>query len=510
MSLLKRFESRLPSTGVGAALVSFIAIAGLGLAILSVQRVTGTERSFAGPRYDGYWELGINWIRGYGYTFGPDGAPAFHRPPLVPGLFGPLTLLPETMQRPGLILLQSLMLAVMCGLTFDLTRRVLGPRPARWSLVLLLGYPFLYFDVGSPLNIVTQAMCVTAVVYLLGRELLLARSTRKLSQSRQTDLPWAGADGSSRNPAIGSENRDVRSFSWVPAVLLGLAAAGAILTHGTMLLAVPLLVAGAGLVGVRLGSLRVIKVGVAAGLIAMLTLAPWTCRNWRVTGRFIPVVGGAGLQYFVGIERWSYDESDGQKPAWRRIVSASLGRDIPDTTELIHFWGFKDPALDAIANQRMVDDLRAHPGFFAKRVVLNAVEFYAPSVRELLMPRTAPTMPYVARRAAMSIVHVGLLVMGGLGIWRSFYEKKSGPLWLATACIAVLAGGYLPFVAGISHCQYCLQTLPLLAFLAAALVKEPSQESKERAASTETSRLTAYVPRPLGLRPRRRLSQAGS
>jgi hypothetical protein len=277
-----------------------------------------------------------------------------------------------------------------------------------------------------------------------------------------------------------------------------------------MLLAVPLLIAGAGLIGIHLGSLRVIKVGVAAGLITLLTLTPWTYRNWCVTGRFIPVVGGAGLQYFVGIERWSYDEFDGQKPTWRRIVSASLGRDIPDTTELIHFWGFKDAALDAIANQRMVDDLRAHPGFFAKRVVLNAVEFYAPSVREWLMPRTAPTKRYVARRGAMSIVHVCLLVMGGLGIWRSFREKRSGPMWLAAASIAVLAGGYLPFVAGISHCQYCLQTLPLLAFLAAALVKEPSQECKERAASAETSKLTAYAPRPLGLRPRRRLSQVGS
>ena len=136
--------------------------------------------------------------------------------------------------------------------------------------------------------------------------------------------------------------------------------------------------------------------------------------------------------------------------------------------DVLHFWGFKDPQLETIANRRMVDDIRAYPVRFARRVSLNAVEFYVPTIRDVLMPKTTRTVSTAVRRVALSIWHLGLFGLVFVGLWRNRGQKTALAGWLALAVVAILAGCYTPFVASICHNQYVLQTLPVLAFAAAA------------------------------------------
>lgn len=455
---LERVVAMLPSTAGGAFRLGFVAALVVGLTIiLVVGPLADVSEKFAGDGHDGYWQLAVNLIRGNGYVFEAGGPAAFHRPPLAPLLLSPLTLLPQPLQRPGVVVLQSLLVGLTCALAFDLARRVFHLRAARACLLLLLSYPWLYWHVKNPMNVIAQMAFTTLVLYLIGRELSIARDGDAATRQR---------------------------FSPAAALALGLAAGSAILTHGTMLLSVPVLLAGAAVLGLRFGSTRTVKVSIVAGLIALFVLAPWTYRNWRVTGQFMPVVGGAGLQYFFGHVHWGFDGQDDGHHRWDRIVAASVGA----TRDVTHFWGFKDPALEAEANRRMAEDLRAHPARFAKRVALNAVEFYIPIVRDVLMPKTRSGLGAVARRAALSAWHLGLVALGFLAICRNRRQPAAAAGWLAVAVVAVLAGCYMPFVASIGHNQYVLQTLPVLAFCAASLFGSPV------AAATSDSRPGRAVP----------------
>ena len=432
----KRLERLWPTTPRSVFFTAFAVSLLGGVAInLLLAPFVGRVGGFGGLRHDGYWELATNLTQGNGYVFEAGDPPVFHRPPLVPTLFAPLTLLPASLHRTALVVMHSLMIGLTSALMFDFTRRVFGGSAARCSLALLLGYPFLYWHVRNPMNVVIQTTCTTIVLYLLGRELLAA--CRRDKPAGNLAAPWR-------------------------TVLLGLAAGAAILTHGTMLLSVPVLLAATGIIGLRLGSIRTLRISLTAGLIALLMVAPWTYRNWCVSGRFIPVVGGAGLQYFFGHVHWGFDGRDDSGQQWARVITASeVG-----TTEKLKFCGYTDPALDAMANRRMVEDVQSHPGRFVKRVALNAVEFYLPIIHDVLLPNWG-TWRNRAEHALQSIWHLGLLALVGAGLWRNRRSTAASAGWIAVGAIVGLSACYCPFVTCITLCQYCLPTLPVLAFVGA-------------------------------------------
>ncbi len=84
-----------------------------------------------------------------------------------------------------------------------------------------------------------------------------------------------------------------RDFRWWRAALLGVGLAGAALTHGTLILLVLI---------VPLWLLFQPEVrwrAVVSIVIALVCIAPWTYRNYIVSQRFVPVVNGAGTQFWI-------------------------------------------------------------------------------------------------------------------------------------------------------------------------------------------------------------------
>ena len=114
-------------------------------------------------------------------------------------------------------------------------------------MILLLVYPWLYWYVKNPMNAVAQMMFVMLVVNLIGRWLIATASGGKSSIKGN----WLAFSG-----------------------ILGLAAAGAILTHGTLLLSIPLLLGLMVVVGAWRRQYRPCLVAFVAAVVAASTVAP--------------------------------------------------------------------------------------------------------------------------------------------------------------------------------------------------------------------------------------------
>jgi len=427
----------LPRDGRSAFLLGF----GLSLAIsLAIHFVggplLGMSQGFGGFAHDGYLELGASIARGHGFVFEPGGPPCTHRPPLTPVLLAPITRLPLAWQRPALILMHGLMVGLTLCLLFDLARKAFDARIAGVAVGLMIAYPWLFRHVKTPVNLIVQMTCAMLVVYLIGTELLESHARGKSVLSRH----W-----------------------FLRAGLLGLAGAAGILTHGTMLLSVPVLLLGMAAIGLAVHRRQVAAVAVVAGIVAVVAVSPWTYRNWKVCHRFVPVATGAGLQYLCGNVHWGFDDRFTKTDEeWRRALG--MAGVYEERSRVVHFWGWKDPDLDRQANRKMVEDVRSDPARFAAKLGLNAVDFYLPSVHDLVA-RTS-TKGRVVAHLAISVWHSVYWGLAVFGLW-ALRRSRLGPrLWLALGAIAALVVFYLPFVAWIPPSGYVLQTLPLLSVLA--------------------------------------------
>ena len=487
--ILPRTRGQAFAWAFGLALIGGLAI------ILILRPLTGMSSQFATMRHDGYWQLASNVGRGEGYVFEPGGAPVIHRPPLVPCLFAPLTFLPANLQRPGVVLLQSLIVGATCWLLFDLASRSFAARIARYSVGLFLVYPWLYWHVKDPMNVVTQTMLACLMLDLMLRELLATDARRR------------------------------RATHWLlTSVLLGAVMACAMLTHGTMLLSIPLillLLIGA---GIALRNERPVRVAVVAGVVTVACVAPWTSRNWKVSGRFIPVVSNSGYAYFWGNAHWRFpgDRTTGKEPR-RALVLAGIHREF---SEVWHFSGLKDPEVDRLINRRMAEHIRAHPAQFAEKVLLNAAEFYfpvvhdVPGLRDALRRNELDGPVWVLYRLVVSAWHGALWVLALVGLRRQRRPTTRGRWLLALACVVLLAIPYFPFLVNIAHSQYVFQTMPLVCLLAASglvtllPVRETGQPDLDgsRLASRGCDWVTPAIERIDGDRPgsRRRASVGAS
>jgi hypothetical protein len=415
------------------------ALAGLTIITL-VPALTGLSGKFGSTGHDGYWELATHLIRGEGYVVEPGGSPVLFRPPLVPALFSPLTLLPTGFQRPAVVLLQSLMVGAACFLLFDLAARIAGFRVARFAVAILLVYPWLYWHVKNPMNVVTQMLCVLAIVDLMTGELF----------------------------AQGPADRSLNDRRWLTrAALLGLAGGAAMLTHGTVLLSFALLLAGVAGLGVLCRRWQWVAVAAIAGCVAAAIVAPWTYRNWTVAHRFVPIVTSAGTSYFWGNAHWEVRGAAGEQELEKLLELAGVpGR----PGDVMHFGGLKDPKLNAVVDRRMAEHIRAHPARLAEKIARNALELYLPSTYDLLnRPSYATTtsLGQALERGVLSAWHLGLWGLALAGVWRIRRRRAAlMPALVILGCVPALVGPYLPFLVHVGHSQYVLPTIPLLALLA--------------------------------------------
>jgi hypothetical protein len=228
-----------------------------------------------------------------------------------------------------------------------------------------------------------------------------------------------------------------------------------------------------------------------------LCIAPWTWRNYKVTGLFIPVVGNSGLAYFTGNAHWGITlPACAPEEHIYHAVLRHVGLATDDPKKDIRYFGFTNAKLEKLANDQMKAHIRAHPADFLKKVVFNAAEYYAPIIYYILPPEGALggnfslaerlAIPGVKSFLALSlflVTFVFLALAGFCRLWRSRETRFIAILlFLAWAAFAIPYFPFLTFFTGRS-CYY-FGTFPVLAILMASfLTTKPFHSEGSRAAT---------------------------
>jgi len=432
----------IPETAKGAFWLSFCAFfVGTMFIILVIIPVKKIPYTF-GKTHDGYIQLADNLRQGNGYVFEKGGPPVFHRAPMYPLLLVPVTFFPEYLRRPVLVLIQSLMAGVIGELIFKIGKHLFGRRTAIMAVFIFILNPWVYFDIKNPLTTITQGLLYILFAALVGSEFLFMLG-RDSTATSTTKL-------------------------WLRRLAIGVAGAALALTHGITLAVTTVLLLIFFIFAVIRRNGRAIKTSITAAITMVILIVPWTYRNWVVFGRFIPIAGGGGLVYFNGNTHWKGIMPEPQREGESYIDASLRVAGIEGTEETLTHWkGFKDIKLEDKMNAKMMEDLRAHPGAFAKKVLLNAVEYYFPAL----------TYPFLAtdfykglrtHKLTITIYHLALWVLALMG---SLPNKRENISWvepvLMFAAVALYAIWYLPFATFIGHCLYAFGTIPFLSILAA-------------------------------------------
>ena len=400
--------------------------------------LTGVSQTFGTETHDGYIEIARNLVSGNGYVLEEGGTPVFHRPPLYPFLLVPIALFPEFLQRPILVVVQSLMVGGIAFLVFEVSSKLFNHTTAKFSVVVFLLNPWLYWNAKNPMTPIVQALLYVSFIFLIFREIYPLLFGRPMTDQKSRVPPWLS---------------------------IGLSGALLSLTHGTMIAVFLIWLLAVFLVGVFRRNWQTVRTSLYAGLIGVLVISPWTYRNWVVFNRFIPVVGGGGLMYFHGNNHWSPTRVPSSEKL--EISKKDTRRDvIKDINEDQKNWhGLKDTKLDKNLTQKMIEDILAHPGIFAQKITLNALEYYFPAI-------THPFLAYGSNlkkeKLALTIYHFllwTLAVWGFLGVRKKKnYQNSAILLFVAIVLYAVW---YFPFLAFIGHSLYTFGTMSILSILTA-------------------------------------------
>jgi 4-amino-4-deoxy-L-arabinose transferase-like glycosyltransferase len=343
------------------------------------------------------------------------------------------------MQRPILIAVQAALLGGLAATAWMIGTRLFGAAVGRVTVGVMLLNPWLIWVVKNPMSIVLHAFLYTTFCWLIVESLEGTAPRRRLT------------------------------------IFLGLNAGALALVHGTMILTCFVLLAAVGLLHVWKRDFRSAVGTVAACILMLAIIAPWTVRNWMVSGLFLPVVGNAGFSYFAGNAHWGIGDAPAKRGETPWEAALRHGGSDRSVEEVVRFWGVTDPALEKALNRRMIEHVREHPDEFFLKFSLNAVEYYFPLFHRLYL-RSLVTDPGSwlrtakerLRATATTLFHAVLwaLCLAGVVSWSRARPKSRAALGLL-GLIVVFPLAYFPFLVFVGHSQYVLPTIPLLSVLAA-------------------------------------------
>jgi len=208
---------------------------------------------------DIYQELARNWFHHgvYGFSGGNGIDPTLIRLPGYPLFLGIVFSIFGDGHMRMAELLQALLDLCGCWLIFDTARREVSPRAGWAALTLAVLCPF---TAGYTASGMTESLSISCVALAIGS---MARLLRAVRANQSTMLPMTG-------------------------LVLALACAILLRPDGVLLPAA--FCTGLLWYAKRdVGSTRGLRLAVLAGVLAMLPLAPWTIRNYRVFHVFEPL-----------------------------------------------------------------------------------------------------------------------------------------------------------------------------------------------------------------------------
>ena len=431
ISVPKYIKEIIPGSPFKAALLCFCCTMLTGMSIIYIiSPITGLSRHF-GKSHDGYIQLAENIAEGHGYVFKKNGPPVFHRPPFYPLLLVPVTYLPETVQRPAIIILHSIMTGLTGLLMFITAKKIFTKSAAGISVIIFLVYPWLYWHAKNPMTPILQGLLYMLLTVLVGNEFISEKASGNV---------------------------------WIKAIATGAAMAALSLTHGTMLAVCISILLVLLLSGASFRNPRQIKFSLLVFIAMLLFISPWTYRNYKVFNKFMPVTGGAGLAYFNGNTHFSCT-SEKPRQQGEYFLDASLrAAGIQGRAEThTHWMGPKNMQLEEKLNQKMKEDITKHPFNFIQKIALNAVEYYFPF---LVYPFLA-VKTFSCQELTITVFHLLLWALALKGLWNDYSIRKyrQHTLLLFFALI-IYAAWYFPFATFIGHSLYSFGTIPLLAVLA--------------------------------------------
>ncbi len=437
---ISRLEAKIFRRPLILFLLAFGISAALSLSVIFVGPMFGFKANFGGSIHDGYLEIGRNLIAGNGFGFEPGGPPELHRPPVYPLFLAPLTLLPQPLQRPVLVLVQALLFGGIVVLAYKNALRFFGYPAAKWSVLLLMANPWNYFIIKNPMNVVLQGLLYILLVSLVANRI----------QRREQ----------------GPETAPAKNQLIAEAVKIGIVAGLLSLIHGTMLpTALAIILAPYVLTYRRHKGCKGLAPLAASVLVMLLLIAPWTYRNWEVNKRLVPVSGGAGFGYFMGKAHWDYNTKDLPTTALRYAGLYSK-----ENLAKVQYLGIIDPALEERVTKSMAQDIKRDPAGLLRKVGLNLIEFYFPIVHNLGALKVSQQWAQkdAAVKTVTSLYFGALWVLALIGLWRCFAARRRvRPAVFYLLVIIINLVWYLPFLAFIIYSQYAFSTLPFLATLAA-------------------------------------------
>jgi len=275
--------------------------------------------------------------------------------------------------------------------------------------------------------------------------------------------------------------RSSERISFVHCFIYALACWAAVMSHGTMLAVSVVLLSALAMIAIRLRCWLALRPVLVIFLLLAAGVAPWTWRNYQVTGLFLPVVGNSGIAYFSGNAHWGITLPAVRPEEHRHEAEfRHMGLDPKLALQHVRYYGMSDPKLEAYANNQMKVHLRAEPADFARKVFLNSLEYYWPVIFYLFPPQgtaealssRSARLKAILKSLPQTIYNFAFVALATLGIVRlcrlPHHRWKGISLLLAWAMFALPYFPFLTHLLGRSY--YPFGTYPVLSLLAATLL----------------------------------------
>jgi len=309
--------------------------------------------NFDNPAHDGYLQLARSLVAGHGYRFSSDGTPVLFRPPAYVLLLLPVVLFPESWQPALVIVLNSGLFWGAGCLMYGLARGVYSSPVAKIAVLLLWLNGSILWCLKNPMSWILQIFCMAALAYSF----------------------WRASRA---------------NFSAKSALGLGAVAGLSILSHGAYLIVIVVAAAGvAAWIGWAKAWRNLVSFALACAMAALVVL-PWTWRNYLVSGRFIPVVEGAGHAYFLGnaiagLPPLNPSITPTPHPFFYSddvvaLEMAGLDKNLIKTS---NYGGFPESDTEQRLDQAMMQDMRRAPLHLLPKFIYNGLQMFFPGIHYL-------------------------------------------------------------------------------------------------------------------------------
>jgi 4-amino-4-deoxy-L-arabinose transferase-like glycosyltransferase len=385
---------------------------------------------------DGYGRIANNLLEGNGYVFEKDGNSVLIRGPVYPLLLSLIQLAfgSGLGYKMALLLIHSVLGAMLCISVFFIAEKLFDHRVGLLSAAAVAFHPLLIWYTGRVFGIPLFAFLLSVLIWLL---------------LRAFERPTAG-----------------RFFA--AGIILGVAT----LTHSTLLLFPLFILVGIwahahhqkriqGTTAHTLGSSLRMALLTVLGMI--LIIAPWTVRNYMVSGEFVLVTAGGGYNFLMGnffVEhRGSGDQNNkalmGEAAEQIAGILSEKGYDHP---RFFNFTAAQDKFLNQVSRQR----IKQNPLKFLNKIRKQLLPFWYLGASE-------------TKTRILTVLQLPVLLLAGLGVFFSYTRQKS-------CSLLVLTIAYFNLVYAAIHAQvkFSVPVVPYVLILAVYGLSEIISYFKKR------------------------------